>query len=628
MAKKEVFIILAFHAHEPLWDLPGSLQKTVADLRVAYAITPENYLRKRAKEGRNIYRDLIGFAKELGIKVALDITNELLHQIKNVIPHTFEELKRAYASGLLYPLYIPAHHTHPLLLNEEELLEEIRLNQEFLHEEMHVPEPQYKGVFLTENSVDSRFLPILEQSGIHYIVFPHLNHRKADYVQSSPNYDYVYKPFVIGKNIIALPRHFSVSQEIWRPITLWYPDEVKYQGYLMGEYYVFDVEYREKRYLDFPIDRKSAIGDYTKVLKNALENAPSKGLILYIQDLELMDFGDVALEIMTEAWHRILERKKFRITFVTPDEYLEQIVKKKRSLPRLDFSQISWAPEIRLVLRSDGHYPPLNGGELKGLDVVPEIFCKYPFIFWEPGKFLCHLFSWLLKCFGFSRLIELRAKVLSEEDYQMQRFPYEKRLPLHLRLMKRACNWGWRPDEGRVKRPYLHGFMIADALILLMKFYPGKFPQKRERLAKNVLKGIQRLPEGLVDTRIAYLVFGLEQLRDEKGIDPSEAMRELDYAKDFGDKAYRAGLRIKERYHDLIRDFMNQGIWAEFLIDIREHCRNIFLALDHIQRAWGKGGDTDFLVMAMYKYLYDLYPPKFPHILKDIESGKQEQLSV
>jgi len=28
--KKKVYVVLAFHAHEPLWDLPGQLQQTVS----------------------------------------------------------------------------------------------------------------------------------------------------------------------------------------------------------------------------------------------------------------------------------------------------------------------------------------------------------------------------------------------------------------------------------------------------------------------------------------------------------------------------------------------------------------------------------------------------------------------
>ena len=37
-------------------------------------------------------------------------------------------------------------------------------------------------------------------------------------------------------------------------------------------------------------------------------------------------------------------------------------------LPHMKFHQVSWAPEIRLVLRSDGHYPPLHASEFRGIE--------------------------------------------------------------------------------------------------------------------------------------------------------------------------------------------------------------------------------------------------------------------
>ncbi len=120
---KTVHVILAFHAHEPLWDLPAHLQSAVPDMRIAQAVPPENYLRRRAKEGRNIYRDLIAFASGMGVRVTVDISNDLLHQIRTILPRTFEELRRAYRDRTIYPLYTTAHHTHAVLLEPGELVE-------------------------------------------------------------------------------------------------------------------------------------------------------------------------------------------------------------------------------------------------------------------------------------------------------------------------------------------------------------------------------------------------------------------------------------------------------------------------------------------------------------------------
>ena len=52
--------------------------------------------------------------------------------------------------------------------------------------------------------------------------------------------------------------------------------------------------------------------------------------------------------------------------------------------------------KVKLVLRSDGHYPPLHAGEHKGIDNDTEVFRRWPFIFWEPGRFIADVFKSLL----------------------------------------------------------------------------------------------------------------------------------------------------------------------------------------------------------------------------------------
>ena len=48
--------------------------------------------------------------------------------------------------------------------------------------------------------------------------------------------------------MLAFPRNFPISQEIWRPITKMKREEVKFQGYMLGTYPVFHNEhlYAEK----------------------------------------------------------------------------------------------------------------------------------------------------------------------------------------------------------------------------------------------------------------------------------------------------------------------------------------------------------------------------------------------
>ena len=46
------------------------------------------------------------------------------------------------------------------------------------------------------------------------------------------------------------------------------------------------------------------------------------------------------------------------------------------------------------------------------------------------------------------------------------------------------------------------------------------------------------------------------------------------------------------------------------------HCREMFLAIDHLQRAWGQLPNLEDMVVSMYRYLYEIYPPKFIQILE------------
>lgn len=615
---KRVFVLLAFHAHEPLWDLPGYLMRNSLDQSMSLGLTPDNYLRKRTAEGRNIYQDALAAARRLSAPFTLDITNDLLVQIRNASPQTLSALAEAYRDGSLRPLYIPAHHTHAALLCEEELREEIRLNQQLLHDVLRVPRPRHPGLFFTECSIDARFVPAVEEMGIEWCVFPELNPRRARFNVSEPGYDYTFRPFLVGERLIGLPRHFPVSQAIWRPITRFAPEAVKYQGYLMGRYFVFDEEYRSHQLLEAPIPREQAFEEYRQLLEATLEQAPEGGLILYIQDLELMDFGDLALEILTAGWEQVRTDPRWDVEFVGADEYFDEALPSPRSLPRVRFEQTSWAPELRLVLRSDGHYPPLEAGEFRGVDFVAEVHRLHPFIFWEPGRYVCALFEWLLRVFGFPVLIDVHAQLLAEEDYQLLRLPYTKRLPLHLRLLKQADNWGWMPSEDQAKRPYLHGFMMADALHLLLRLFPDQYPRAWRGLDPRIFVGLARLCEGTIDTRVAYLNFGLKREVEERGFEPAESFRELDYAHHFRADAAAAAEAAGQLYGELAADWRNQELWGKFLERLRDHCRAMFLSFDHIQRAWSKGGDTGFLVEKMYLYLYDLYPPLFPRILEEV----------
>ena len=74
-------------------------------------ILDENYIKKRKEEGRDIYSRSIEFAEKINAPICVEYTNELLCQIKNVLPDSFQNLREAYAEKRLYPIYGHAHHT-------------------------------------------------------------------------------------------------------------------------------------------------------------------------------------------------------------------------------------------------------------------------------------------------------------------------------------------------------------------------------------------------------------------------------------------------------------------------------------------------------------------------------------
>lgn len=615
---KRAYVILAFHAHEPLWDLPNELIALVDDPEMRDAIRGENYVLKRAREERDIYAHLMQTAESLEAPVALDATNELLVQLAWYVPETFQNLAAAYKNGAVYPLYTHAHHTHAALLTSDEIADELRLNMELLHKVMGVPEPRHRGVFPTEGSVDAAKLGAYKDSGMEYIVFPHLSDRKAHFTVDGKG-DIQYHAFVVGPDMLALPRHFPVSQYIWRPITRYDPQGVRNQGYILGRYWVFAEEYRNKAGVPFPISWEEAVAEYTMVLENALTELPDEGLILYIQDLELMDFGDIALRIMEQAWKNVVNKNIAKVHFVTPDDYLDSLGDIAK-LPHVRFHQISWAPEMRLVLRYDGHYPPRNAGELKGVDLEEVVFKRLPFVLWETGRFLINIYGAILDAFGVPRRLAVDAALLHDTRYAVPRFDFKEQLALHYRLMKRACNWGWRPEEGRQKRPFLHGYRLSELLL-------GSAPEDNAFAATRYVHpgdttyvGAERILEFLLDTRFDYLRIGIGDgglAGEEKQaalLDIKRGQSHRVIATEFINRALEASRSVESAATPDAKDEALNRLIRE----LKGYCREVFVATDHIQRAWGYISDLDSMLLTMYQHLYEIYPPKFPAMFREL----------
>jgi len=627
---KNVFVILAFHAHEPTWDLPQRLLENIDDVYLKQSLHDENWLLRRTAEGRDMYGQLIDFAHALQCPVSLEITNELLCQMAVMMPETYNNLIKAYANTIIYPVYGYAHHTHVALLTEEEIEDEIRLNREYIHEIVKAPRPKYPGLFPIECSLDARKLDALKKSDIKWVVFPNFDRDKTIYsVDGDLNESH--DPFLIGQDIIALPRHFPVSQYIWRPITKWKTDGVRSQGYNLGRYWVLPEEYRERKFVRAPITRDEAIEEYTNVLKNALDDAPDNGLIFYIQDLELMDFGDEALDIMQNAWLSIRADNQVSVSFVTPDEYIDRIVIPNfNELKHVKFHQVSWAPEIRLVLRYDGHYPPLEAESYRGIDSTREIFRTSPFIFWEPGRYLSKLANFFLSVFAIEPRVSLNAGQMLEFGYDFGKMPLHDQIVLHSRIIKRACNWGWFPNEGLQKRPFLHGYRLTDLLINEFDEMDDhhQLIQNYTPLESSCFFGLDRILEILIDTRCSYLTEAIVKLSMRMGWEYEEAFGELNVAQQWRQEGRKAAFRAQS-HNERLR-FASSGRFLSemrrLLVSTRDYCRSVFISIDHIQRVWIKAGNTDSVLTTMYDSLYRLYPPKFPEILASTLSEDELRL--
>lgn len=263
---KRIFVILAFHAHEPLWDFPVQLQSLADREEIRAGTVAENYIRKRRESGRDIYLDLLEMGKRMNVLLCLEITNELLFQIEQIIPDTFAGLAEAFQSGRLHPILGHAHHTHNALLSESEIEDELRLNAEYLFEHIRSKKPEIIGAFPTEDSIDSHKLNAYRNFGVTYLVFPHLTPEKCHYrVNTDDPVDITYRPFQIAPGLIGLPRNFPISQFIWKPITQMKPEPLRGQGYLLGDYPVFSEEYNGKEKVRFPISFTEAVTEYTRV---------------------------------------------------------------------------------------------------------------------------------------------------------------------------------------------------------------------------------------------------------------------------------------------------------------------------------------------------------------------------
>lgn len=631
---KDIYVIFAFHAHELMWDLPEIMLSYLHEENpMKNSILDENYLQRREQEKRDIYTQCVEFAEQFDVPVCLEFSNELLSQLSNLMPNSYQNLKKGYEKGRLYPIYGHAHHTHTSLLNIEELAQEIQFNMQFLHNYMGVPYPRCSGLFSTEASYSFHKMEGVAKANIQYVIFPHLNRDKHPFTVRGEG-DYKYKPFILetgSKNILAIPRNFPISQEIWRPITKMKREEVKFQGYMLGTYPVFQNEYLHDETEEYPISMDEGVEMYKEVIRKELKEAPNNGILLYIQDLELMDFGETALEILKRAWGEILPevQDSYRIHFVTPDDYIEEILNTENTaqMPRVKFEDTTWAPEIRLVLRPDGHYPPLGVEMGKTYKIEKTGLYRYPHAFWENGKYYCGIFDTMLRNFNIYPNIAVHASYLHNIKYDLHMESYDVQAVMYSRLMKRACNWGWRPTEGRQKLPYLKGFLLCEILLDKLKSFSLDELLFRDNIKPIEGRNIVGLAETLkvfLDNRIDYLQHGFNIITEQGGnVDFSSLREELAAATGWRNRAVGKAIKFYEinRESELTREKLEESINV-----LKEYSLAVYMATDYLQKIWGLSPDTELMVEKMYEYLYELYPPMFPYILDNIDSMEEEDV--
>lgn len=613
---KEVYVSINFHAHEPLWSLQSRLVRMTKDSELSGMLPSRDYLKERMDAGDDLYSLATDLARELQIPFGIEISNELIQQLK---PYrsTIENIEQAFKDKVIYPILGHAHHTHMEFLSDDEITQEIRRNREALRRVFNAEISSPEGYFPSECSLESRRTRAIKKSGVDYLIFPHIEKQEhlID-VENGSVKDTIFKPFYVthGEDkLLALPRSFMISQEIWRPLTKLLPDKARDQGYCLGLFPVLDEEFKTGKTVRFPINFEEAVGEYSDVFKKAIARCPNGGLLLFMQDLELMGVGREMFSVLQESLRRIKRAGgKTRVTFTSLKNYAKTYIERfGNDLPSVRFRRICWAPEIHGELRLDGLYLPLGVKEYRGID-GSKVYSEDPFVFWTPGSHIVKIFSQLLhECLS-PEPPEVTAEQLMKVNYDISKLRVDSAVSfLHL-LQKRADNWGWRPDEDRQKWSFLYGYLILNHIQELID--KKKAPQFGG-LREDDIMALRVYPEIFLETRTKYLTEGL---RLNETADVSQAERKLKSVRDLTRRLYSDIEHLKVTNRNLKE---GKARFPELISSLKVFCKDFCLATDLIQRVWAASGNPDFLVLEMYKYLHTVYPPLYPNLKKILKES-------
>ncbi|MEE9487567.1 MAG: hypothetical protein V3W00_02530 [Candidatus Brocadiales bacterium] len=608
-APKKIYVMLAFHAHKPIRGFYDKLAKDLGDPELSAVVADADDREKDAAgagvddDKANVYKELIRFSGAMEIPVALSVTNELLFQIRGSMPETYEALKGAYKEKRIFPIYTFAHNTQMVLIHPDEIINEIKLNREFLHYVLGVPHPQFRGVFPTDGSLDYDKLAGITQATMKFVALPRLDPSISRFKIEGEG-DVKAFPFWIKQELLAVPINPAVSQRVIQSLMQGNTDVARSHGYPMGNFPVFADEFVGKEKTTFPIKKENMVSDYTEVLKGAVDECPDGGLILYMQELDPMGLGAQALEVLRESWKAVRDGGGVELRFVTPDEYLAEMKPLERSLPTVTFNQVSQMPGTRAVLQADGLYPPRGVEDYRGVNVPKELYGRWPLIFRQSGCFMVEAVEVIYETLGIHFDIATTASKLADEGYDLSRFEKSLQLAIHLRFIKGAYDWGAAYNEQGQGDAYVHLLCIsqkirenyADVLPLTVRTLSGSL--------EGMIKSLDILVQGRVDV-----------LREGVGATKQENPQAVEgYLKAAEEKARGA----KAALEGIVGKGDGQLTVDELTGALASHARQVILAVGSLREAWRQCSDTDAMRDFCSKRLHETFPPKLPGLLEEL----------
>jgi hypothetical protein len=145
-------------------------------------------------------------------------------------------------------------------------------------------------------------------------------------------------------------------------------------------------------------------------------------------------------------------------------------------------------------------------------------------------------------------------------------------------------------------------------------------------LPERALEGLDRVLEIFVDTRIDYLRQGVAHLGERAGMPEKRAESEahLRNAEQRRARASALARQLRAENTKFITGCAIDGRAIQRVLALlQEHCKEAYLSINEIQRAWMCIDDTAGMIEEMYAYLYEIYPPKFPQILRELLSEEE-----